>query len=80
LDKKHPNRAIARNEIEAAILSKTKKKPSWGLMAHTCNPNYSGGRDQENWGLKLSQGKEFVRTYLENTHQEMAGRMVITPS
>jgi hypothetical protein len=28
LDKKHPNRAIARNEIEAAILSKTKKKPS----------------------------------------------------
>jgi hypothetical protein len=21
-------------------------------MAHTCNPNYSGGRDQEDQGLK----------------------------
>jgi hypothetical protein len=24
-------------------------------VAHTCNPNYSGGRDQENWGSKPAQ-------------------------
>jgi hypothetical protein len=24
----------------------------WGPVAHTCNPKYSGGRDQEDWGLK----------------------------
>jgi hypothetical protein len=25
---------------------------SWVLVAPTCNPNYSGGRDQEDHGLK----------------------------
>jgi hypothetical protein len=25
---------------------------SFDLMAHACNPSYSGGRDQEDWGLK----------------------------
>jgi hypothetical protein len=24
----------------------------WVLVAHTCNPSYSGGRDQEDQGLK----------------------------
>jgi hypothetical protein len=24
-------------------------------MAHACNPSYSGGRDQEDFGLKLAQ-------------------------
>jgi hypothetical protein len=27
-------------------------RPSWALVAHTCNPSYSGGRDQEALGLK----------------------------
>jgi hypothetical protein len=26
--------------------------PGWAPVAHTCNPSYSGGRDQENLGLK----------------------------
>jgi hypothetical protein len=26
-------------------------RPSWVLVAHTCNPSYSGGRDQEDHGL-----------------------------
>jgi hypothetical protein len=26
----------------------------WALLAHTCNPSYLGGRDQENHGLKLA--------------------------
>jgi hypothetical protein len=30
-------------------------------VAHTCNPSYSGGRDQENRGSKPALGKEFVR-------------------
>jgi hypothetical protein len=25
---------------------------SWALVAHTCNPSYSGGRDQEDHNLK----------------------------
>jgi hypothetical protein len=25
------------------------------LGAHNCNPSYSGGRDQEDWGSKLAQ-------------------------
>jgi hypothetical protein len=25
---------------------------SWALVAHICNPSYSGGRDQEDYGLK----------------------------
>jgi hypothetical protein len=25
------------------------------LVAHTCNPSYSGGRDQEDHGLRLAQ-------------------------
>jgi hypothetical protein len=28
------------------------EKPSQVLVAHTCNPGYSGGRDQEDHGLK----------------------------
>jgi hypothetical protein len=24
----------------------------WVMVAHTCNPSYSGGRDQEDHGLK----------------------------
>jgi hypothetical protein len=30
----------------------TEKKRSWVLVAHACNPSYSGGRDQEGCGLK----------------------------
>jgi hypothetical protein len=25
---------------------------SWALVAHACNPSYSGDRDQEDWGSK----------------------------
>jgi hypothetical protein len=27
----------------------------WALVAHTCNPSYSGGRDQEDHNLKPGQ-------------------------
>jgi hypothetical protein len=29
---------------------------SWAPVAHTCNPSYSGGRDQEDPGLKPVRG------------------------
>jgi hypothetical protein len=34
-----------------------KKRKSRTLVAHACNPSYSGGRDQENHGSKQAQGK-----------------------
>jgi hypothetical protein len=34
---------------------KVKKKKSWALVAHSCNPSYSGGRDLENQSSKPAQ-------------------------
>jgi hypothetical protein len=44
----------------------------WQLVpvAHTCNPSYSGSRDQEDLDSKPTLGKEFVRPYLEKTHHK----------
>jgi hypothetical protein len=39
-------------------------------VAHTCNPSYSAGRDQEDHGSKTTLGKQFVRAYLEKTHHK----------
>jgi hypothetical protein len=35
-------------------MSKLKRR-HWVLVAHTCNPNYSRGRDQEDCGSKPTQ-------------------------
>jgi hypothetical protein len=29
---------------------------NWALLAHACNPSYSGGRQQEDQGLKPALG------------------------
>jgi hypothetical protein len=42
-----------------------KLKISWALVAHACNLNYSGGRDQENHGLKPAGANSSMRPYLE---------------
>jgi hypothetical protein len=34
-------------------------------VVYAYNPSYSGGRDQENHGLKPAPGKQFARPYLE---------------
>jgi hypothetical protein len=39
-------------------------------VAHTCDPSYSGGRDQEDCGLKPTRAKEFTRPYLEKTRHK----------
>jgi hypothetical protein len=43
---------------EGFIIRKwSKNRESWVLVAHTCNPSYSGGRDQEDHGSKPAPGK-----------------------
>jgi hypothetical protein len=40
-------------------------------VAHTCNPSYSAGRDQEDHGSKeVSPGKYFARPYLEKPYHK----------
>jgi hypothetical protein len=34
-------------------------------VAHACNPNYSGGRDQEYQGSKPARANSSARLYLE---------------
>jgi hypothetical protein len=38
---------------------------NWVPGAHGYHPSYSGGRDQEDQGLKLSQANSFARPYLK---------------
>jgi hypothetical protein len=42
------------NDLDA--LSKSNCE-SWASVAHTCDPSYSGGRDQEDLGLRPASGK-----------------------
>jgi hypothetical protein len=38
---------------------KRKERTSRALIAHACNPSYSGGRDQEDCGSKPAQANSF---------------------
>jgi hypothetical protein len=40
-------------------------------VAHTCNPRYSGSRDQEDHGSKPVLGKQLLRPYLENAQHKI---------
>jgi hypothetical protein len=43
-------------------------------VAYTCNPSYSGGRDQKDHGLKPAWANSSVRSYLEKTlHKNLGG-------
>jgi hypothetical protein len=39
-------------------------------VAHACNPGYSGGRDQEDHGLKPAWANSSARPCLEKTHHK----------
>jgi hypothetical protein len=39
-------------------------------VAHAYNPNYSGGTDQEDYGLKPTWENSLLRPNLENTLQK----------
>jgi hypothetical protein len=41
------------------------QKSTFSPVAHTCNPSYSGSRDQ-----KDESGKQITRPYLEKTHHK----------
>jgi hypothetical protein len=43
-------------EFKLKYHKKKKKMFSQALVAHTCNPSYSGGKDQEDPGSKLAPG------------------------
>jgi hypothetical protein len=43
---------------------------SWAPMAHTYNPSYSEGRDQEDVGLRPAWANSFMRLYLKKTHHK----------
>jgi hypothetical protein len=47
-----------------------KKEHSQALVAHAYNPNYSGGRDQEDQVSKPAQTNSSGRPYLQNTHHK----------
>jgi hypothetical protein len=40
--------------VQCPVMVKKKKK-SWGLVGHTCNSSYSGGKDKEDFSLKPAQ-------------------------
>jgi hypothetical protein len=45
---------------------------SWSLVAHACNPSYSGGRDQENsGGVAQGVGPEFKLQYCKNKQKDL---------
>jgi hypothetical protein len=45
--------------------SSVKNTGSWTLVAHTCNPSHSGGRDQEDCSSKSALSNSSTRPYLE---------------
>jgi hypothetical protein len=47
--------------------------PQLDTMGHACNPSYSGGRDQENHGLKPARASSSWDPILKNHHKKRAG-------
>jgi hypothetical protein len=45
---------------------------SQALVAHTCSPSYSGGRDQEDRNSKPAQAK-VLRPYIKKKSQKRVG-------
>jgi hypothetical protein len=49
---------------------------SWAPVAHTCNPSYSGGRDQDDDGLKPAWGNSSQDLIMKIPITKRAGREV----
>jgi hypothetical protein len=47
-----------------------RKENSQALEAHTCNPRYSGGRNEEKCSLKPAQANSFQDPILRKTHHQ----------
>jgi hypothetical protein len=48
------------------------EKVHWAQVAHTCNPSYSGSRDQEDHSLKPAL-QMFIRYYVFKKSQKRTG-------
>jgi hypothetical protein len=55
------------------------KNLSWALVAHDCNPSYSGGRDQEDCSSKPAWTNNSTRPYLKKpfTKIGLVGRLKV---
>jgi hypothetical protein len=60
------------NSSPSPIKKKKKEKnsPSQVLVAHTCNPSYSGGRDQKDHGSKSSWANSSQNTISRKIHHK----------
>jgi hypothetical protein len=57
--------------VKQDVWATTKKlNLSQALVAHACNPSYSGGKDQEDCGLKPAQANSSQDAVLKNTQPE----------
>jgi hypothetical protein len=57
---------IRRPWLKKKKRAKQKQQTSQELVAHTYNPSYSGGREQEDQVSKPTRGKQLKRPYLKN--------------
>jgi hypothetical protein len=51
-------------------LFQSSNKLGAALVAHACNPSYSGGRKQKDHGSKPAQANSSSRSYLKKTHHK----------
>jgi hypothetical protein len=49
--------------------------PNQALLAHTCNPSYSGGRDQEDRDSKPAQANRLLDSIFKKPVTKKAGGM-----
>jgi hypothetical protein len=57
------------------LMKDKNEKQSQALVAHTCNPSYSGGRDQEDPGSKSARENSPRDPISKNPTQNRAGRV-----
>jgi hypothetical protein len=69
-----PLSLIAYNKIKAQT-----GEPQLGAVPHTCNPSYSGGRDQEDQGLKPAWASTLQDLILKNPSPKRAGGVAQGP-
>jgi hypothetical protein len=50
------------------VFNKTQR--GWALVAHSCNPSYSGGRNHEDCGSKSAQENSSQNPILKKTHHK----------
>jgi hypothetical protein len=69
----HPqynNNMIIKKKKSGSVSSESKKRPGRALVAHACNPSYSGGRDQVDNSSKPAQANSSARLYLQKLYHK----------